>query len=250
MHHPPRLAILKSAHGYFPKLLPALGITLLTTPLFTADAKALLLPSAAVQPPVTLAQVLPPDDGTRPGTNLLVISVNEAQDTLDLSYSFDNNRSPSVGSQRHQIQASQNKQFNFGLGNILGSTVNDGPEPDSRFVSWLGQGQWVNLLATDTPLIVKGSVQLSPDRLLTLERYGLGGQATVRGYRQDQLLTDSGVALSTEVRLPLWRNHGTLLQSTPFIEGGYGWNNQEPDPRDNTLLAIGTGLLCRPRRPH
>ena len=115
------------------------------------------------------------------------------------------------------------------------------------FPGWV-RANGVNLLATDTPLIVKGSVQFTPDRLLTLERYGLGGQATVRGYRQDQLLTDSGLALSAEVRLPVWRNHDTLLQITPFIEGGYGWNNRELDPSDNTLLSIGAGLLFRTGR--
>ncbi|MEM1256358.1 MAG: POTRA domain-containing protein [Cyanobacteria bacterium P01_H01_bin.21] len=319
--------------------------------------------------------------GTHPGTNLLVISVTESKDTLDGSYTFDNNRAPNVGTHRHQLRASQNNltgngdrlsagytltegsndidlgythfinadngtigltlsytdsnvidetfdvldisseatvaevtlrqplyqtpteefavgliasrqstqtklgianiggfplsagandngrstvsalrffqewsrrspqrvialrsQFNVGLGGVFDSTINSGPDPDSRFISWLGQGQWIQLLAEDTPLILKGSAQLTPDRLLSLERYGLGGQATVRGYEQDQLLTDSGFALSAEVRLPVWRNHDTLLQVTPFIEGGYGWNNQETDPNDNTLLAIGTGL--------
>ena len=35
------------------------------------------------------------------------------------------------------------------------------------------------------------------------------------------------------------------MQLTPFIDGGYGWNSRGPDPDDNTLLGIGTGLLVR-----
>lgn len=138
-------------------------------------------------------------------------------------------------------------QFNLGLG-ALDATVNDDPDlPDSRYFSWLGQGQWVRLLANNTPLILRGSVQLTPDPLLSLERYGLGGQATVRGYRQDVLLTDNGAALSLEARLPLWDDpdQNALLQITPFIDSGWGWNNVETNPDPNTLLGIGTGLLLQ-----
>ena len=64
--------------------------------------------------------------GARPGTNLLVISVTEAKDTLDLSYGFDNNRSPSVGSQRHQIQASQSNLTGGGDRLAIGYTLTEG----------------------------------------------------------------------------------------------------------------------------
>lgn len=323
--------------------------------------------------------------GTRPGTNLLVVSVDEA-DSFNLGYTFDNNRSPSVGSMRHQLELNERNltgygdtislsyaltegsddfdlyytvpispynttvtayfsrtnsdvieepfdaleasseafvgeitfrhpliqtptqdfalgliashqqtqtflgiddiggfplavgadeegrtkvtalrffqewtqrstaqvfavrsQFNFGI-DALDATINNEPDiPDSRYFSWLGQGQWVRLLAPNTPLIVRGSVQLTPDPLLSLERYGLGGQATVRGYRQDVLLTDNGAALSLEARFPLWRDtdQNALLQIAPFIDSGFGWNNIESNPDPNTLLGIGTGLLLQ-----
>ncbi|RZM76705.1 ShlB/FhaC/HecB family hemolysin secretion/activation protein [Leptolyngbya iicbica LK] len=139
-------------------------------------------------------------------------------------------------------------QFNLGV-DAFGATINDGDTPDSEFFSWLGQAQWVRLLAPDTPLIVRGSLQLTPDALLTLERYGLGGQATVRGYRQDELLTDNGAALSVEARIPVWQSdtQTALLQITPFIDGGHGWNTREADPADNTLLSVGAGLLLQVR---
>jgi hemolysin activation/secretion protein len=51
-------------------------------------------------------------------------------------------------------------QFSLGL-NVLGATINDDGEPDSRFLAWRGQGQWARLLARDTLLLVKTDVQLS-----------------------------------------------------------------------------------------
>jgi hemolysin activation/secretion protein len=134
-------------------------------------------------------------------------------------------------------------QFNLGLG-ILGATISD-TGPDSRFFSWQGQGQWVKLLGPDTLVLIRSSAQLSADPLLVLEQYGLGGQYTVRGYRQDQLLTDNGMQASLEFRLPILRdpNSNTLLQVTPFIDFGYGWNHSGENPDPNTLVGVGAGLL-------
>lgn len=134
-------------------------------------------------------------------------------------------------------------QFNFGIG-ALNATANAGSTPDSLFFSWLGQGQWVRAMGSNKLMVLRGSLQLTPDPLLSLERYSLGGRATVRGYEQDELLTDNGANLSLEFRLPVWEglNSGGLLQVTPFIEGGYGWNTIEDDPDPNGLLSIGTGL--------
>ena len=138
-------------------------------------------------------------------------------------------------------------QFNLGI-DALDATVNTEDDiPDSQFFSWLGQGQWVRLMAPDTLLLLRGSVQLTADPLLGLERYGLGGPSSVRGYRQNDLLTDNGAILSLEARFPVWRDRDNdgLLQITPFIEGGYGWNNREDNPETNGLLSAGAGLLLQ-----
>lgn len=134
-------------------------------------------------------------------------------------------------------------QFNLGLG-WFGATVN-ATGPDSRFFSWQGQGQWVRLLAPDTILVLRGSAQLANEPLLSQEQFGLGGQATVRGYRQDLLLTDNAAQASLEVRFPVLRvpEVDGLLQVTPFIDGGYGWNVRGITPSPQTLVGIGTGLL-------
>ena len=134
-------------------------------------------------------------------------------------------------------------QFNVGL-DALDSTVNS-EGPDSRFFSWQGQGQWVRRVGSENLLLVRGGVQLATDSLLTLEQFGLGGQSTVRGFRQDQLLTDNGALASVEFRLPIVRDRDNdpLLQLTPFLDAGIGWNNNGDNPDNNTLVGIGTGLL-------
>jgi hemolysin activation/secretion protein len=135
-------------------------------------------------------------------------------------------------------------EFSLGLG-LLDATINPDNIPDSQFLSWRAQGQWVRLLAPETLLLLRGDVQLSGDTLLPLEQFGLGGQQTVRGYRQDVLLSDNGLALSAEVRLPVYRAPEVdgLLQVTPFVDLGTVWNSGTPNPDPATLASIGLGLL-------
>jgi hemolysin activation/secretion protein len=136
-------------------------------------------------------------------------------------------------------------QLSVGLP-LFNSTDNEGP-PDARFVSWLGQAQWVKLLAPDTLILVRGVLQFADRALPPVEQFGLGGLTTVRGYRQDAILGDSGVLGSAEVRIPILRgqvfNDSAVLQIAPFVDVGTAWNRsgfENPDPR--TLAGIGLGL--------
>jgi len=146
-------------------------------------------------------------------------------------------------------------QLSLGLGHFLGGTVQDQarpsldptleePRPDNQFLSWSGQAQWVRLLAPDTLLLLQGNAQLASGSLLPAEQFRLGGQTSLRGYRQDFLLVDRGISASAEVRLPLYRTPlgDQLLQVTPFFDVGAGWNASQT-PEDNFLAAIGVGLL-------
>lgn len=145
---------------------------------------------------------------------------------------------------RQQVLAFRS-QFSVGL-DALNATVKD-DAPDSRFLAWRGQGQWVRLLAPDTLLLVRGDVQLTGDSLVPLEQFGVGGQESVRGYRQDALLADSGLLASAEVRIPILRvrNVQGLLQVVPFLDWGTAWNNELEDPSPQAIAGVGVGLLWR-----
>ncbi|NEQ98291.1 MAG: ShlB/FhaC/HecB family hemolysin secretion/activation protein [Cyanothece sp. SIO2G6] len=133
-------------------------------------------------------------------------------------------------------------QFSVGF-DAFDSTVNE-DGPDSRFFAWRGQAQWVRLLAEDTLLLLRSDIQLAEGSLVPLEQFGLGGQQTVRGYRQDELLTDNGILFSGEIRVPVARvrEWDALLQVTPFFDFGRGWNVDDLDPDPNTLASVGLGL--------
>lgn len=136
-------------------------------------------------------------------------------------------------------------QFNIGIG-AFDATIN-ADAPDSRFLAWRGQAQWVRLLAPDTLLLLRGDVQLSPDELVPIEQFGLGGIESVRGYRQDALLTDNGALVSAELRLPIYRQsrRRIVVQLTPFIDFGTAWNSGGANPDNNTLVSLGLGLRCQ-----
>ncbi|WGV25572.1 ShlB/FhaC/HecB family hemolysin secretion/activation protein [Halotia branconii] len=136
-------------------------------------------------------------------------------------------------------------QFSFGV-DWFDANVNE-DAPDSRFFAWRGQTQWVRQFAPDTLLLARGDLQLAADSLLPLEQFGLGGQLTVRGYRQDTLLTDNGILFSSEFRFPIVRatKIGGVLQLTPFIDVGKGWNTKGNTPSSSTLVGAGLGLLWK-----
>lgn len=133
-------------------------------------------------------------------------------------------------------------QFSLGVG-WFDATVND-DQPDSQFFSWRGQMQWLRLLAPDTVLLLRSDLQLTPNALVPLEQFGLGGQQSVRGYRQDALLTDNAIFASAELRLPIFKteDRNIVVQVAPFLDVGTSWNSDGPDPEEKNLASVGLGL--------
>ncbi len=153
--------------------------------------------------------------------------------------------------QRNRQQVlSARSQFNFGI-DVLNATI-DVDEPNSQFFAWRGQLLYLRQLNTPqgTPaigstILLRSDLQLAADALIPVEQFSLGGNATVRGYRQDALLTDNGWFASAEVRIPLVRSsqfQGTL-QLTPFVDFGIGWNTNRESTDSNILVGTGIGLL-------
>jgi len=137
-------------------------------------------------------------------------------------------------------------QFNLGV-DAFDATNNDDPEPDSQFFAWRLQGQYVRRLARDTLVVLRSDLQLANTALVPLEQFSVGGVQSVRGFRQDALLTDNGFLASAEVRLPLLRVEEVqgVLQVAPFVDLGVGWNNDtenNPNPEQQTLVGLGVGL--------
>ncbi|MEO1523429.1 MAG: ShlB/FhaC/HecB family hemolysin secretion/activation protein [Cyanobacteria bacterium J06633_2] len=130
-------------------------------------------------------------------------------------------------------------QFSFGI-DAFNATVND-TGVDARFFSWVGQFQWVQRLSSRNLLVTRINTQLTPDSLLSLEQFSIGGVDTVRGYAQNQLVADNGVVGTIEFRLPITPNP-RRLQLTPFFEVGTVWNTNTPDPETSTIAGIGLGL--------
>jgi hemolysin activation/secretion protein len=129
---------------------------------------------------------------------------------------------------------------------FFNATVNNNL-PDSRFMAWRGQIQYLRLLAPDFIWLLRSDVQLANQSLLSQEQFSIGGALTVRGYRQDALLGDNGVFLSAELRVPVLTvsDWDMVVQIIPFVDWGTVWNQEKRDEIDldaHTLFSTGLGL--------
>ncbi|MEM9506182.1 MAG: ShlB/FhaC/HecB family hemolysin secretion/activation protein [Cyanobacteria bacterium P01_E01_bin.35] len=134
-------------------------------------------------------------------------------------------------------------QFSFGV-DVFNPTINDDGEPDSTFLSWRGQSQWVRRLDEDFLLLLRGDAQIAGGSLVPLEQFRLGGVNSTRGYRQDLSLGDNGLFASAELRIPVlrWQKIDGLIQIAPFIDVGTVWNSDDVEISNATLPSLGVGL--------
>ena len=146
---------------------------------------------------------------------------------------------------REQVISGRSR-FSVGL-NLLGATINDEKDiPDGQFFAWLGQFQWVRRFPSllDSLLIFRTDVQLTPDSLLTLEQFPVGGRYSVRGYRENTLVRDNALVVSLEGRIPIIRNVpvADYVQLAPFFDYGRSWNSHLPTFGPTNIYSIGIGL--------
>jgi len=144
-------------------------------------------------------------------------------------------------------------QFNVGIG-AFDTTINQPISgvnkvvPDNRFFSWQGQGQWVKILAPETLFLFRTNMQFAARTLVPLEQFGIGGFGSVRGYRQDTLLSDNGIFSSAELQLPILRfpKYKSVFQVTPFLDYGTAWNSSgKENSNPDSLASVGLGLQFR-----
>ncbi len=127
----------------------------------------------------------------------------------------------------------------------LGATTGGGGAPDGRFVAWLAQLQWARRFEPwGVEAVARTDLQLADDPLLTLEQFALGGHESVRGYRENQLVRDQGVAASLELRIPVWSQPrwGSQLVLVPFFDLGHGFSPARAASEADTLAAAGIAL--------
>jgi hemolysin activation/secretion protein len=136
-------------------------------------------------------------------------------------------------------------RFSIGLDTWDATINSDKNIPDSKFVSWLGQFQWVRLTdLLDTQLLFRADLQLSNQSLLPIEQIGVGGRYTVRGYRENLLVRDQAFITSLEARIPIVQNKrwADYLQLCPFFDYGRATNKDLSTPSPKDISSIGLGL--------
>ncbi|HSH07439.1 MAG TPA: ShlB/FhaC/HecB family hemolysin secretion/activation protein, partial [Burkholderiales bacterium] len=144
---------------------------------------------------------------------------------------------------RSQVIAARST-LSIGL-DAFGSTIN-AEGPDSKFVAWLGQFQWVRRLSErDDQLRFRADLQLASAPLLPVEQYAVGGLDSVRGYRAFQLLRDRGYTASVEYRIPVVSDPATQssLQFAAYVDTGYAKFKARENPGPSSLTGVGIGLI-------
>jgi hemolysin activation/secretion protein len=135
--------------------------------------------------------------------------------------------------------------FSMGI-YTLNATHSDTQGPDGKFLSWLGQAKWVRRLTEQgLQLVFRTDMQFTKDPLLALEKFSVGGINSVRGYPENQLVRDNGVAGSLELRMPLYSSttgrHTVHL--VPFTDIGWSWNSKRDTPEPKSISGGGIGAI-------
>ncbi|MDP2827811.1 MAG: ShlB/FhaC/HecB family hemolysin secretion/activation protein [Sulfuricellaceae bacterium] len=149
--------------------------------------------------------------------------------------------------QRSQNQASALRStFSSGKTNTLALPDVFGPNRD--FLVWLGQFQWAKRTDNRSQWIFRLDTQLTQDALLPMDKFGLGGANSVRGYRENQLMRDKGYVASLEYRIPLFANESgeTPWQFALFSDYGRSWNAVGETLGPDHLSSVGVGVLWNP----
>ncbi|MCW2249409.1 hemolysin activation/secretion protein [Azospirillum fermentarium] len=110
----------------------------------------------------------------------------------------------------------------------------------------------VTRLPEDFSWLVRAQAQVSSANLLSSEQLSLGGNASVRGYAESEVLGDRGVLLSTELRTPevglarLFGGRGLedTLQGLVFVDYGVAGprHPMAGENRRTVVTSVGPGL--------
>lgn len=131
-------------------------------------------------------------------------------------------------------------QFNLGLPI---ATRNSDRFGNGSFLSLQGQALWAHQF-NQLIWVNRAGVQFTDGPVIPSEQFSIGGVSTVRGYRQDGVTRDSGMFLSSEIRVPILSGSAGTLQVVPFVDLGHAFNREQrfiPE-ESQTLASVGLGL--------
>ncbi|MDH3886975.1 MAG: ShlB/FhaC/HecB family hemolysin secretion/activation protein [Gammaproteobacteria bacterium] len=144
---------------------------------------------------------------------------------------------------RNRVVAARS-MFSTGI-DAFDATVN-GEDRDGKFVSWLGQFQWAERIGnSEAQVIFRADGQLANHGLPPMEQFTVGGSDTVRGYRENRLVSDEGFVASVEVRIPVYSHaaSNTAIQLAPFLDFASVSNRTGLDPQKDHIGSMGLGVI-------
>jgi hemolysin activation/secretion protein len=98
---------------------------------------------------------------------------------------------------------------------------------DSHYWYWLGQAQYARqVIDNGAQVVLRGAAQATSGNLLPLDQIPIAGVYEVRGYRENQIVSDKGVILNAEFHYPVLQEprNGAGLWLIPFYDWGRGKN--------------------------
>lgn len=103
-----------------------------------------------------------------------------------------------------------------------------GTQPPNHYSYWITQlSLGHRLTESGAQLQLRATFQNTSKHLTSLDRFGIGGAMTVRGYRENQLLRDVGTIINIETDIPVLNEtagEGHKLGVTPFYAWGRAKN--------------------------
>ena len=112
---------------------------------------------------------------------------------------------------------------------------------DSSFLILRANAQYLVKVGSKGHLLsLRAASQWADDALPSPVQWTMGGNASVRGYRENDVVRDIGTTAGMEYRIPLMENEGGTLQGILFTDAGLAADYQGDD--SITLWSVGLGV--------
>lgn len=126
----------------------------------------------------------------------------------------------------------------------FGATLHkDEDLPDSRYFAWRGVTRMMLRVAPQSEIVGRGDIFWSKDKLLSSEKYPVGGPYSVRGYRESLLGAERAAVVSLEYRYAMGFTDRPAhrFQVAVFSDAAWMSNVEKPASISN-LSSVGAGL--------